>query len=245
MKENEQKPIVVNMSEGQNTLTILQGDAPKQIDKMPPVKIDITGSIGAPLCWLKKRVGDIDQHKAHIIVNRDKMEIVLTVNEDDPYSIGFVAGHIRTSLIYNTLGINSGKEWQPEQLGNFLKLNRTYFPNKEENRKVVFALKSFTGKVNQDVQRESKENGNRAMVFRQAVESNIPESFKVCIPVFTGEAPVEIEVETYASVDGNDVTISLQSAGAIDVMEDMKVNTIGKILNDIAEIAPEVVIIEQ
>lgn len=110
---------------------------------------------------------------------------------------------------------------------------------------MVFALKQFEAKVNQTVQRETKENGNRTAVFRQAVDSNIPPSFKLRLPIFSGGDPVEIEVETYASIDGYDVTVSLQSAGAYDAIEDVKLNEIGRVIEQIREIAPELVIIEQ
>lgn len=245
MQNNEEKPIVVNMTDGQTTLTILQGQAPKQLDKLAPVKTEISGTIDAPLCWLKKRVGDIDQHKAHIIVNRDKLTVSLVVNESDPYNRGEISGKLEFSEIFQKLGINAGKQWQPESLGQFLKLNRIYFPNREENMAVVNALKSFSAKVNQDVQRETKENGNRAMVFRQAVDSNIPQSFKMRLPIFSGGTPVEIDVETYASIDGTDVSVMLQSAGAVDAIEDVKMNNISTVLESIREVAPEIVIVEQ
>lgn len=243
--QKEEKPIVVNMADGQTNLTILHGEAPKQLDNLAPVKVNISGTIDAPLRWLEKRVGDIDQHKAFIIVNRDKMTVCLRFNETDAYNEGRVMGNLQFSEIFQKLGINAGKSWKPESLGQFLKLNRVYFPNREENMIVVNALKTFSAKVNQDVQRETKENGNRAMVFRQAVDSNIPESFKMRLPIFSGGNPVEIDVETYADIDGTDVTVALQSAGAVDATEDVKLNEINNVLEQIREIAPEIVIIEQ
>jgi hypothetical protein len=243
---NGEKPVIVNLPDGQNEARIYYGEAPRKLDEKAPVKVDISGTIHAPLRWLEKRVGDIDQHKAHILVNRDKLAIVLMINEDNPYTEGRVRGQLELSNIFQQLGINnSNKQWQPEQLGNFLKLNRTYFPNKEENREVVNALKTFSAKVNQDVQRESKENGNRALVFRQAVDSNIPSSFHLCIPIFAGESNTDIDVETYASVDGADVSVNLLSAGAIDAVEDVRNGVFNQIIDDIRAIAPEIVIIEQ
>lgn len=243
--QNENQPIVVNLPEGQNTLTLLQGDAPEQLDHLAPIKVDINGTIDAPLRWLEKRIVDIDQHKAYLLVNRDAMTVTLTINESDPYNNGKVKGSLKLSDIYRSLGINTTKNWQPETLGQFLKLNRTYFINKDENRDVVNALKSFNAKVDQTVQRETKENGNRALSFRQAVDSNIPAAFRLRIPIFSGEAPSEIEVETYATIDGAEVTINLISAGAVDTVEDVKQNKLGVILNQIRAIAPDMVIIEQ
>lgn len=241
----EQQPIVVNLPEGQNTLTLLQGKAPAQLDNLAPLKINIEGTIYAPLNFLDKRVKDIDQHKAHIIVNRDKLQILLVIAESDAYNNGKVLGKLQLSEIFVKLGINSNKGWNPEQLGQFLKLNRSFFVSKDENMKVVAALKSFDAKVNQTVQRETKENGNRALSFRQAVDSNIPEKFKLNLPIFSGGKKHEIEVETYASVDGTDVTIHLQSAGANEVVEETKDNVIADTIEKIRTAAPEIVIIEQ
>ena len=241
----EQQPITVNLPEGQNTLTILQGEAPAQLDQQAPVKIDIKGVIYAPLNFLDKRVKDIDQHKAHILVCRDKLQILLVINEDDAYTRGRVLGELSYSEIFLKLGINDGKAWIPEQLGQFLKLNRSFFVNREENMKVVAALKSFSAKVNQDVQRETNEKGDRSFKFKQAVDSNIPEKFKLKIPILSGGDSVEIEVETYATIDGTDVSIHLQSAGANDVVEDTKATVISDTIEKIRSVAPEIAIIEQ
>jgi len=242
---NEQKPIVVNLPDGQNTLTLLQGQAPAQLDQKEPVVINIEGVIFAPLNFLDKRVKDIDQHKAHIIVNRDKMQISLIINEDDPYTRGTVIGRLSYSDIFRKLGINAGKAWNPEQLGQFLKLNRSFFTYRSENMSVVSALKSFTAKVNQDVARETNEKGNRTLSFKQAVDSNIPEKFDMHLPVFSGGDYVDIEVETYATVDGTDVSICLQSAGANDIIEETKANVITDVIEKIRSVAPEIAIIEQ
>jgi len=241
----DNQPIVVNLPEGQNTLTLMQGTAPKQLDELAPVKFEASGTIEAPLRFLEQRVGDIDQHKAHIFVNRDNLSIHLIYNENDAYTIGNVYGTLKLSKIFQSFGINTDKQWEPEQLGQFLKLNRTYFVSREENMKVVNALKTFDAKVNQTVQRETKENGNKAFSFRQAVDSNIPESFKLCLPVLSGGQPVEIDVETYATIDGAHVSISLQSPGANDIVEDIRNNYISGIVEKLREVAPEIVIIEQ
>lgn len=245
MTQDQNQPIVVNLPEGQNTLTLMQGTAPKQLDTLAPVKFSEQGIIDAPLEWLKKRVGDIDQHRAHILVNRDALSITLIYNEDDAYTQGRVAGVLRLSKVFEKFGINSDKQWEPEELGQFLKLNRTYFTSREENMKVVNALKTFDAKVNQTVQRETKENGNKAFTFRQAVDSNIPEQFKLRLPVLSGGQPVEIDVETYATIDGAHVSISLQSPGANDIIEDIRNNYITDMVEQLRDTAPEIVIIEQ
>ena len=239
--------IVMHLKEGENTgkAMILHGQAPKQLDNLAPVKIDIQGVIHAPLEFLKHRVNDIDQHKAHILVNRDNLTIILVICEDDPYLRGEVMGKLQLSRIFINLGINTNKQWEPAQLGQFLKLNRAFFTSREDCDRVVNALKSFNAKVNQTIERETKENGNRAQSFRQAVDSNIPEKFTLRIPVVSGGQPCEIEVETYATIDGQSVSVALQSPGANEIVEDVRNNYIGDIIDQIRSVAPEIVIIEQ
>lgn len=243
----ESQKIEVNLPDGQNTLTLLQGDAPKQLDVKEPIKIDIKGTIYAPLNWLDKRAKDIDQHKAHIIVNRDKLEILLIFNEDDPYTQGMVDGKVEYSEIYKKLGINDySKGWLPETLGQFLKLNRSYFVSREENMKVVSALKSFDIHASQNTARTMNEKGDRSAKFQQTVkDSNIPESFKLKIPVFSGGDYQEIIVETFVAIDGADVLVHLQSAGANDIVEEAKANIIDDVISKIRDIAPAIAIIEQ
>lgn len=241
-----ENPIVVNMAEGQNTATVLFGDAPEQMDILAPVKVDLKGTIDAPLNWLEKRVGDIDQHKAHIVVNRDKFQIMLVINEDDPYTNGKVVGELKYSEIFLRLGINSDKQWQPEVLSRFLKLNRSLFVDKTENMKVVIALKQIETKIEQAVTRERQENGNVGILFKQQVaNSNIPDHFLLKIPVFSGGDYVEVAVETFVTIDGAQISIALQSAAANEVIEDFKMNAISCVVDKIGEIAPEIVIIEQ
>lgn len=243
---NTEKPIVVNLAEGQNTLTILQGDAPEQLDILAPVKVNLQGTIEAPLNWLEKRVCDIEQHKAHIVVNRDNLQIMLVINEHDPYNIGKVVGELKYSEIFLKLGINSDKQWQPEVLSRFLKLNRSLFVNKDENMRVVSALKQIETKVEQAVSRERQENGNVGISFKQEVaNSNIPEQFALRIPVFSGGDYTEISVETFVTIDGAQITIALQSAAANEVVDDFKMNAISDVVSKIREVAPEIAIIEQ
>ena len=65
------------------------GNAPKALDELPikqPESISVSGVIRTPLDWLEKRIDTIDQKRANIKVNREKMSITLTVNEDDYYT---------------------------------------------------------------------------------------------------------------------------------------------------------------
>lgn len=76
------------------------------------------------------------------------------------------------------------------------------------------------------------------------VNSNLPESFTLQIPIFKGLQPETLEVETFAQIDGRDVHFILMSPGAQATLEDIRDKVLDKELADIREIAPDIAIIE-
>ena len=123
-------------------------------------------------------------------------------------------------------------------------MQRAFFKDKPANMSIVSTLKNFKAKVSQDIERSKEENGSRTDKYSQVVDSNLPKSFKLFIPLFKGFEPEEIEVEIYADVDGRDVSLSLVSAGANETMEENKNGIINELLNKISTIAPDIAIIE-
>ena len=72
------------------------GDAPQAQQPLAtkaPEKISVSGTISTPYEWLSKRIDTVDQKRANVVVNREKMTIQLTVNEDDYYNKNTFTGN--------------------------------------------------------------------------------------------------------------------------------------------------------
>ena len=220
-----------------------EGTAVEQLPNKEPVPVDITGTIEAPLRWLEKRVELIDQKQANITVNRDNMKISFVDKETNYYNNG-ITGVLQPSKEMVEFGINVEKKWEPVKLSQFLKMHRAFFKDKSENMILVSTLKNFKAKVNQDIERSKEENGSKVDNYSQVVDSNLPKSFKLNLPLFKGFACEEIEVEIYADVDGRDISLSLVSAGANEAIEEYKNKVINEQIDAIRKIAPDIVIIE-
>lgn len=243
-KENKINVVVPRDYNGKPIeVVIREGKAPVALDPKEPVRVTINGTIDALYRWLEKRVELIDQKTSNIIVNRDRMAMSLSINETDYYQTK-VSGALQESKEMVEFGINTDKKWEPIKLSQFFKMHRAFFKDKSENMILVSTLKNFKAKVNQDIERSKEENGNKVDNYSQVVDSNLPKSFKLNIPLFKGFACEEIEVEIYADVDGRDVSLSLVSAGANETIEEYKNKVIDDQLNTIREIAPDLVIIE-
>lgn len=222
---------------------IREGKAPVALDPKEPRVVEIYGTITSPLRWLEKRIQLINQKESNIIIDRDNMNIRLIINETDFYRTS-IEGSLQPSKEMIEFGINSEKKWEPIKLSQFFKMHRAFFKDKTENMMLVSTLKSFKAKVNQDIERSKEENGSRVDNYSQVVDSNLPKSFKINVPLFKGFACEEIEVEVYADVDGRDVSLSLVSAGANETIEEYKNNVLDEQIRLISEIAPDIVIIE-
>lgn len=244
MSENKLNVIVPKDYNGAPIEVVLrEGEAPVVLDPKEPERVVISGTIDAPFRWLEKRVELINQKATNIIVNRDKMGLALTIDETSYYQTE-INGILQASKEMVELGINTEKKWDPIKLSKFIKMHRAFFTDKSQNMMLVSTLKNFKAKVNQDIERSKEENGSKVDNYSQVVDSNLPKSFKLNIPLFKGFACEEIEVEIYADVDGRDVSLSLVSAGANEAIEEYKNKVIDEQLEQIRHIAPDIVIIE-
>jgi hypothetical protein len=75
-----------------------------------PEKISVSGTISTPYEWLSKRIDTVDQKRANVVVNREKMTIQLTVNEDDYYNKNTFTGSVEVSETFEKFGINDGEK---------------------------------------------------------------------------------------------------------------------------------------
>ncbi len=243
----ETEKIVINPAFENQTVIIREGEAEKILDPRPPVKTNISGTLKSPLEYLLKRDGEgqFERTRCHILVNREKLSIELVTNDHDDYLKGLVSGTLEYNSKYKEFGINSGKVWSPTELGLFIKMNRSFFTDKTLAMKLTTELMNFKATVDNTIERSVKEAGSRTDNFSQVVNSNLPASFKILIPIFKGYSAEELEVETFAQIDGREVSFILLSPGANESLENIRDTAIDAILEQVIAKFPEIVIIEK
>ena len=238
----------INLAPGMTTAEIIlrEGAVVKQLEPKAPVKTDLKGVIGCVVEYLTKRInaGQFVQKDCHILIDRDNVEITLITNEADEYTRGKVVGKLSYNPKFVEFGINRNKVWTPTELGLFIKMNRAFFADRQTNMALVSTLMNFTATVNNKIERAIAENGNRTDNFAQVVNSNLPDSFTIQMPIFKGMPAETIEVETFAQVNGREVAFVLLSPGAQATLEDLRDKVIDDEIAKIKEIAPEIAIIE-
>lgn len=231
--------ININVEEGVKILQILTGEAltPKE-----PQKITISGVLETPLKWLEKRSAEIEAKTAHIIVDREKMSITLVIDEKDHYSTT-ISGKMELHPAFLKLGINSGAYKTAFDMAELIKMNRSYFENRNYAMELVTLLRNFKAKIDKQVELEHNPNkGDKKVFVAQTVDSNLPSSFNFCIPIFKGTPKAIIECETYFNPD--DMTCTLVSSEVNILIEDDKDVSIDKVLDQIRTLTPDIAILE-
>lgn len=246
----ENEKLQVNLAPGQETTELVirevGGENPYKLPAKEPLRLQIEGAISCINAFLEKRWGtsQIDKEHTHILVDRDNLNVTLVTNENDERTSQTITGVISLSRQFSAFHINDGKLWTPIDLGNFFRLNRSFFESKETNMNLVSLLKSFNAKVNTTVKTEFADNGSVTDNYEKAVDSNLPSSFFINIPIFKGAEPEKLEIETIATVEGKQAFLQLISADAECIIEESRDKLIDGELDKIRKLCPEIPIME-
>ena len=253
--KNENQQINLHVKEGQNEVIIRHGEAAPDVPFRTPVKVSGTLDVPKvhltnPSKWLTNKLFPEDISKenrdstlqySHVEVNRESGSIKYTEDAGMPWASEFT-GTLSLDPRFEKFGINSGKSYTTLELSNFIKMNRTFFETKDKAMLLVSDLRKFKAKVDKEVENQADDRGNRRILLAQAVESNIPESFKLTIPIFQGYPAQTLEIEI--SIDPGDLSCSLISPEASDYIEETKDALIDVELEEIAELHPTLRIFE-
>ena len=149
----------INFAEGESVKELIIRETNHVNEPLPilePENVDIEGNIDAPFRFLEKRWGyedQIDHKHTHVRVKRDGLEIILVCNETDRRNLIMVTGKIELSRQFKAFGVNMDVSFDPEELANFFRINRSYFSRREDNMNLVSTLKAFRAKIETDVER--------------------------------------------------------------------------------------------
>lgn len=203
-----------------NNVVVLVGDAPEQHNNQP---VDISGNIDAPNRFLEGKISEFEGSKSHCLASKTEGKITLILNEQSVCDKYVITGKIEVAKKFSSLGINKNDvSYTPEQLANKFKLLRSLFESNLEHAKICATLRNIKAKVNADIEKADDRKGNVERNFRQAVESNMPDSIKLNLPLLEGEPPVVIELNVVLEVvNGSDIKCYLESIDAADLMEEL------------------------
>lgn len=214
----------------------------KLLDPREPERLDIDGNIDSVRRWIEKRKHMINSDKAVITVMRDALTIKLDEDPNNYYST-MINAELEISTEMKKLGINDGKYMTCFEMADRIKRLRSYFENRQQAMELVTTLRNFKAKVEKEVEASDDKRGNRREMLSQAVDSNLPKSFNVVVPIFKGQEKQTLEVEV--EINAADLTCTLVSPSVDDAMTEQANAIIDSELAQIESLYKEIVVIEQ
>lgn len=230
MKED----IKISVEEGVKALELRTGELLKQHDFK---EVSVSGTIETPLRFLENPSEYFDEKliASRLEVKESEGELKLVVHENyhptDTYN-----GKLELTEEFLRFAINTGKSFTTFQLADLFKMNRSFFEKKQDAMKLVTDLRQFQAKVSQDIEKADDTRGNAKIKKIQAVESNIPESFKLNISIFKGQPAVKFEVEI--AIDADDLSCTLVSPDANDYQQTTKKSLLEGVVSEIKKLFP-------
>lgn len=209
-----------------------------------PLAIKLSGTIDAVLRFLEKRKDEINLKTAHVLISRENFEINLFFNESNPETFSHIKGEIEETNDFKKFKINTGQSWEPVTLSQFIKMNRGCFESKETAMALYLKLRDFQAKVNGECTKKAgASNESYEILKRNAVDHNLPGGFALYVPIFKGTDKKVINVEIEVNPDS--LQCYLISPDANDEIALFKDSVIDEQKTAIAELCPDLVIIEQ
>ncbi len=226
-------------SDGQiKELIIRQGEA-KEVANKP--NVTIKGNIDAPSRFVEHRT--TTPQNSYCYYSQTNGEIVLHTNDGEPFGQYSVIGKIAINKKYLALGINNPEATlAPKVLARKFKMLRRMFPSRDDHMKICNTLNKFEANVKKELEESQNDRGDYTSLRNQIVESNIPESFLMKVPIIEGEEAVEILVHTVITADGNTLKCALESVDAAEYIEDFFET---KVLEEVAKLEGKTTLISR
>jgi hypothetical protein len=182
-----------------NEIIIREGSALPQV---APNKISIVGDIKTVSSFIAKRKANgqaaglqyIDRNKAIVAVDKEKKTITLSLDPQDPYGAIIIA-KMEPNPDLEKFGINKNVQFSQKELVNLLKFSRLYFEDFDKHGTLLKAYQVFSAKTYTDLSGDSDNRGNKNFAFNKKVETGLPTSFIMNLPIFKGQDPKRFMVE--------------------------------------------------
>lgn len=227
-------------------VVVIRHDNPKQeLTLRDRLFFEASGNIDTVSRYLDKRSHLVDHEQTTVFVDREAMQIEIQSNETD-YFGDKLSGALKVHPDFKKFGINTGNFVPTQKLGDFFKMHRAFFVDRDENFKVVSVLKNFEGSVDAKIKEIKQDNGNTHVSRETIVNSTIPPTVRLRMGLFKGLEPKEFDVNLVLSVSTTgQVVVNLESPDAQEIIETYKNEVIDKELEIIDSIAPAILIIEK
>lgn len=207
-----------------DTLTIREGQA---LPLLPPKKIEISGDIKTVSTFVSGRKGKsetnaglqfINPSRAFVAVDKKGRSITLQLDPQDVNGT-VVTAKLEPNPDLAQFHINDNQQFSQRELINLLKFSKLYFEDFGKHGDLLKAYTAFSAKTSTDLSNDSDSRGNKNFAFNKKVETGLPQTFVMNVPVFKGQAPKRFMVEICLDVTDAAASFWFESVELAELME--------------------------
>lgn len=190
--------VELNLNGEQKEVIIRSGDA---LELLQQKQISKSGNIESPAKFHAIRKGE--PQKSVVTYSRSRMEIVFEADPESPLSAK-ITGNLLLNDDLKKFEINTQKMWGLQELAKFLKMNKSFFKEREKTDPLIASLLAFKGTITTDIEKANDGRGNAKDLMDRKTTSNMPTDFVLQLPVFVGGETKSFRVEI--GIDSTDAS---------------------------------------
>jgi hypothetical protein len=241
MENNTQKPINLHVNDLKDVLEIRTGEA---LPLKEPKSVAITGTLMSPIEYYNVRHKFLKKENCHVLYSYEEMFIKLVCEETSAYS-AVITGRLKVNKDLEKFGINQSKTREIKDLKQFLKMNKFFFADQNENLKIVSNLEKFNANIESTIGEYADDRGNKKHTYEAKVSSNLDLSFVLEMPVFVGYPNYKFKIDICFDVRDKGVSVWLESSELLQIMTEDPQRLITEAIYKFNESIIDVVKIEQ
>ena len=212
--------IELNVKPENGELVVRQGKAAPIREKNC---LNETGTIFAPAEFMENRSEfDLLNNQDCVLLSDKDNNRLQFISDQSKELNDKITGVLKPSREIGIFGINTGRKYGDKELADLFRKTRMYFSNTVDCTKAITSLSKFKAKVSADLENNDDQRGNTKFLIEKRVQTDLPETINLKIPIFQGFQPVEIEVLLIISVSGSGIEISLESYELYELEEKEK-----------------------
>lgn len=192
-----------------------------------PEMIVIEGDINTISAFVKSRyqastpeghgLQFLDKDRVVVFVDRTDFTIKIDVDPEHPRGT-YVTGKLELAPELLKFCINTGKAFTREELVKLIRFNKIWFASRDQAETLEKAYMSFNAEIHAKIGKESDNRGNVSNSYKKTVQTNIPESFVLNIPIFKGQEKKKFQVDILIEATDASTRFYLESVDLHDMI---------------------------
>lgn len=200
MQQNEIDQLNLGSTDAGKEIIIRKGEALKL---QPPRKVELSGSIKAPVEYITKRKADHLPNTVHVIYDKEAGTIELVADELNHYA-RLIKGTLSLNPKLKPFKINEGGETaifkDLKSVVKLIRFNKWIFADETRYQELIDALQKFEVKVQAEIKNIDNGRGNIEKGVKQTVQVNADLTFTASAAIFLGSEVSKFKVEIVTEI---------------------------------------------